>query len=379
MRLPQKPNKMSWDPEELPAPFVRTSGAGGGEEEEKVWKCGFQQYKYTNDEGWRMRFGLRPHEKENGVVNKKKKQRRQSYFGREIGEVLGEGQYGKVYALGSLKGDKEQSVAKVIECPTNWGEEYWVAACELEIQILELFKENDTPNVLHLLEYTRLGKEYVIRLPRFSKTMWSWVQKVQEDYNKVRRAGTCKMPVQLLKESLKQMLNGLRAIHELGVIHLDIKPDNMLVHTEPSLHIVISDFGLSKFTDDKDRLKVNDHYGTTEYMAPELWFLTEPFDYKVDMWSLGITMANMVTDKYLFDDGEKRRKRQITMQFQQVDSKDVESEAYQRYLEVKTRLESDRLDGKKLFHIFEGLLQTDPTERYSAAKALEVLTNKFEE
>ena len=102
-----------------------------------------------------------------------------------------------------------------------------------------------------------------------------------------------------------QLLRGIQHIHNAGVIHRDIKPQNLLVNKKYDLKI--GDFGLSTI---KNR-KINRNFELTNYVctrwfrAPELLLRYREKDYtnKIDMWSIGCVFAEMNLKKVLF--GEK--------------------------------------------------------------------------
>ncbi|KAG7284883.1 hypothetical protein NEMBOFW57_009498 [Staphylotrichum longicolle] len=87
-------------------------------------------------------------------------------------------------------------------------------------------------------------------------------------------------------EVLCQGLSALRYLHEREdpIVHRDIKPSNILVQSRfPTLHIKLSDFGLSRAS--PSYLKT--YCGTPLYTAPEV-FARENYDAGVDVWSLGM-------------------------------------------------------------------------------------------
>ena len=78
---------------------------------------------------------------------------------------------------------------------------------------------------------------------------------------------------------------GLAAIHAAGIVHRDVKPDNMLRMEDGRL--VLSDFGLA--TDLPDSTMVSVFVGTPHYMAPEVRE-GDPATVRSDVWSLGVVL-----------------------------------------------------------------------------------------
>ncbi|MDX2055991.1 MAG: serine/threonine-protein kinase [Polyangiaceae bacterium] len=97
----------------------------------------------------------------------------------------------------------------------------------------------------------------------------------------------------------RQLAAGLHAVHEAGIIHRDVKPDNIfLVGPLGSPKIAkILDFGLAKCDPQREENVV---LGTGQYMAPEQ-VLGDRVDARSDVYSLGVVMFRMFTDHLPWD------------------------------------------------------------------------------
>ncbi len=94
------------------------------------------------------------------------------------------------------------------------------------------------------------------------------------------------------------MSEALSYAHDRGVIHRDIKPDNIFVLE--SGNIKVADFGIAKMLKVSDKSHTGVIIGTPNYIAPEL-VKGIPYDHRVDIFSLGVTMYELLTAKRPFD------------------------------------------------------------------------------
>ncbi|KAI8331274.1 kinase-like domain-containing protein [Choanephora cucurbitarum] len=91
----------------------------------------------------------------------------------------------------------------------------------------------------------------------------------------------------------RQILEGLQYLHERDILHRDIKGGNVLIDNDGVCKI--TDFGLSKSQHDSDS-NHSQMKGTLYWMAPEV--LKNQYSPKVDIWSLGCTVLEMVTGEH---------------------------------------------------------------------------------
>ncbi|XP_021904023.1 serine/threonine-protein kinase ppk15 isoform X2 [Carica papaya] len=93
----------------------------------------------------------------------------------------------------------------------------------------------------------------------------------------------------------RQCLEALEYLHHMGIIHCDLKPENVLIKSYRRCEIKIIDLGSSCFRNDNLCLYVQ----SRSYRAPEV-ILGLPYDEKIDLWSLGCILAELCSGEVLF-------------------------------------------------------------------------------
>jgi serine/threonine-protein kinase len=97
-----------------------------------------------------------------------------------------------------------------------------------------------------------------------------------------------------------QVLVGLVAVHDAGIVHRDIKPANLLVDSaDGQLQIKVSDFGISRVMEGPHLTSMSSSIGTPTYMAPELVTGAEETP-AADVYAVGILLYEMVAGQTPF-------------------------------------------------------------------------------
>jgi len=109
----------------------------------------------------------------------------------------------------------------------------------------------------------------------------------------------------LAKTLLEQASRALGDAHRQGIIHRDVKPDNLFIvrDTSGEESVRVLDFGIAKITHDKDLTHAGVFLGTPHYCAPEQLRAKEPAP-SMDVYALGSTAFEMLTGEAPFADGD---------------------------------------------------------------------------
>lgn len=121
--------------------------------------------------------------------------------------------------------------------------------------------------------------------------------------NHLRHAGGV-LPLPRVREIARQLLDGLRAAHAKGVVHLDFKTDNIMLRRAGEPEVVIMDFGLSRALDAQVRLRTSERLqiaGTLRFMAPEQLECRPDVGPAADVYAFGVVLYQLLTGKLPFD------------------------------------------------------------------------------
>lgn len=106
-----------------------------------------------------------------------------------------------------------------------------------------------------------------------------------------------KMTEDDIRQIFQRTVAAVLASHSQGIIHRDIKPENLLIKMNEDAKVIdlkLADFGHAcKIGCEANKYQKN--YGTLGYMAPEIMLPEVDYDERVDAWSLGVLLYNLVT------------------------------------------------------------------------------------
>jgi serine/threonine-protein kinase len=113
--------------------------------------------------------------------------------------------------------------------------------------------------------------------------------------DRIAREGT--LAFELVQEIVVQVSRALGRAHSLGVVHRDVKPENIFLTREPSGRLLVKllDFGVARAA-----AQVTDLAGTPEYMAPEVLCALSPADARADLFALAVVAYECLTGRSPF-------------------------------------------------------------------------------
>ena len=96
-----------------------------------------------------------------------------------------------------------------------------------------------------------------------------------------------------------QILQALQHAHEKGIIHRDMKPQNIMLLQDGT--IKVTDFGIARFSDNVTRTMTDKAIGSVHYIAPEQARGVDNIDGKADIYSVGVMLYEMLTGRLPFE------------------------------------------------------------------------------
>ena len=203
----------------------------------------------------------------------------------KILEKLGEGGMGVVYKAEDLK-LKRTVALKFLPLHLSASEQDRARF----IQEAQAASALNHPNILTIYEFDQGGGQYFIAMELVDGASLRIILDNQKSKRNL-------LPLEQALEYAAQMAEGLTKAHEKGIIHRDIKSDNLMITAEGRLKIM--DFGLAKFRGDVGLTQTGTTVGTIAYMSPEQIVAGE-VDHRTDLWAYGVILYEMLAGERPF-------------------------------------------------------------------------------
>mmetsp|Transcript_2729 Transcript_2729/g.6608 ORF Transcript_2729/g.6608 Transcript_2729/m.6608 type:complete len:449 (-) Transcript_2729:83-1429(-) len=161
-----------------------------------------------------------------------------------------------------------------------------------ELQIMKMLNH---PNVVTLINhfYTNGDRADEVYLNLVLEYVPDTVYRIARYYSKLKHP----IPIIYVKLYVYQLLRSLAYIHQMGICHRDIKPQNLLLDPQTSI-LKLCDFGSAKVLV-KGEPNVS-YICSRYYRAPELIFGATHYSTAIDVWSMGCVMAELLLGQPLF-------------------------------------------------------------------------------
>mmetsp|Transcript_6531 Transcript_6531/g.19366 ORF Transcript_6531/g.19366 Transcript_6531/m.19366 type:complete len:496 (+) Transcript_6531:109-1596(+) len=203
---------------------------------------------------------------------------------------VGEGGFGVVYLAKHLKSGEKHAI-KVIASGADSSE-----TVAHEVSIMQALAKRRSAHIVRILGYEKdAWQHYLVLQACEGGELFDRI--ADHVFTEEEAAG-----------AVEQILRGLKACHDAGICHRDMKPENVLYGTrDVRSPLLLTDFGLScKFKIGKK--SIADWCGTTPYMAPEVFICSKQktsYGCECDLWSTGVLVYILLTGYMPFDGNER--------------------------------------------------------------------------
>ncbi|CAG8071005.1 unnamed protein product [Penicillium nalgiovense] len=158
-----------------------------------------------------------------------------------------------------------------------------------EIGILEQLHEADPQNKMHLIKFDR----YFDHKGHLCMVFENLSMDLREVLKKFGR--DVGLNLRAVRAYGQQIFLGLCLLRRCNILHADLKPDNLLVNEQRNI-LKVCDLGSASPASENE---ITPYLVSRFYRAPEI-ILGIPFDYAIDVWSIGCTLFELYTGKILF-------------------------------------------------------------------------------
>ena len=212
---------------------------------------------------------------------------------------IGRGAYGTIYKVVDNINNKFYAL-KFIFNQNKIEKNVFKEDYEKEAEIMKKIKNR---YIIKLIDnfYDEINKGYCIVM-----------ELCDEDLRKIlNRYKPNGLPLNIINIIFYQLNEALKAMREKNYTHRDLKPENILIKysdkNKINFDIKLTDFGLS--TDEiNSTIHTFSQAGSPLYWAPEVGVENPRYNNQCDLWSLGVILCELYTNKYIFDDNTIEKK-----------------------------------------------------------------------
>lgn len=191
------------------------------------------------------------------------------------------------------------------EFPAVGGEaDIYLAAKDGEKRILKLYRFGMNPKEEVLKRTKELSRQFpgnIVSIYEYGydekSKRWYEVQEYAR-YGTLKEISERKLGKGILSTVVKEISDGLKVLHDNDILHLDLKPSNILVRSLNPLDLIFTDFGIASVLDPELSRKMTGIKGTPLYWSPEAF--TGVVGKEADYWSLGMIALELLLGSHPF-------------------------------------------------------------------------------
>ncbi|EDV42047.1 uncharacterized protein Dana_GF17782 [Drosophila ananassae] len=198
-------------------------------------------------------------------------------------KVVGNGSFGVVFQAKMVPSNEPVAIKKVLQDRRFKNR---------ELQIMRKLRHENIIT-LKFFFYSSGEKRDEVYLNLVMEFLPETLYKVERQYARAKQT----LPVNYVRLYMYQLLRSMAYLHSLGFCHRDIKPQNMLLDSESGI-LKLCDFGSAKqlITGEPNVSYICSRY----YRAPELIFGATDYTTKIDLWSAGCVLAELLLGQLIF-------------------------------------------------------------------------------
>ena len=157
-----------------------------------------------------------------------------------------------------------------------------------EVEILRLLKF--VPNCIQM-KNAYLTRDHMQKL--VLNVVFEFMDSSLEKFLSTHKKSSTSLKIAEIKMIFRQILNGIKGMHDRYICHRDLKPDNILLGTK--MEVKICDFGSAKIINNTEEEKNIPRVVARSYRPPELILAHSAYGTSIDMWSVGCILYEMLT------------------------------------------------------------------------------------
>jgi len=206
----------------------------------------------------------------------------------QVAGRIGKGAYGGVWQATVLD-SRSEVVVKVVfpdpdldpeESAKTYPSEEKLSSFRREIEVMSITGHH--PNITAILGITSDSRVLVL-------------EEAMIDLHQMIKSQKRSLSLAVARRWSRELLDGLAFLHSISIVHRDLKPSNLLIFKDMTLKL--GDFGLAREAEELEAIPVRREICTLWYRAPELIMGDTCYNSRIDVWSAGCIMLEMLVGR----------------------------------------------------------------------------------